>query len=106
MNEPAVRWQDVVAATPFQGHFRRGFHDIFDPFSRVALLHYDYQFLECSDSGYEIVARLAESDNRHSPSAPWILSGRIEGRLGVVELAGETCEGMKFRWVRDVRGPE
>lgn len=104
MNEPAVRWQDVVAATPFQGHFRRGVHDLLDPFAGVALLHYEYQFLECSDLGYEIVARLAEADIRHSSSAPRILRGRIEGRQGVVELASETCEGMKFRWVRNLRG--
>ena len=100
IEDPAVIWHDVVAAAPYLRGRRRLFHDLFDPFLKVAVLPYRFSVSSHND-GFVITAQLEQPVARDG-NAPRFLTAEIRGRHGVVAMHGETCAGRKIE-VRLVR---
>ena len=92
INEPTVVWHEVVAAAPFLHGTKRVFHDLLDPFLKVAVLHYRYS-VAAADDGFVLSAELARADHALCRAAPKRLRAEIQGRNAVVAVDGETCGG-------------
>jgi len=95
IEEPAVIWNDVVAAAPFLSGNRRLFHDVCDPFLNVAVLPYRYSVSSFVD-GFRLTAELGET-KWHDRETPKRLIAEIRGRNAVVNIQGETCGGREIK---------
>lgn len=93
--EAAVVWHEVVAAAPFLHGAKRVFHDLFDPFLAVAVLHYRYSVVAAGD-GFELTAELAHADQSLCRAAPKRLRAQIQGRHAIIGIDGETCGGRRI----------
>ena len=93
--EPTVVWHDVVAAAPFLHGAKRVFHNILDPFLKVAVLHYRYSVAAFGD-GFELTAELAPAEYALCRAAPKRLRAEIQGRNSIVAVEGETCGGRRI----------
>lgn len=100
IEDPGVIWREVVAAAPFLSGKQRVFHDVCDPFMKVAVLPYRYSLCAAGE-GFRITAEL-EITKWQASGTPKVLVAEIHGRSAVVAIDGETCGGstIKVRMTR------